>query len=79
MSSVAEKVGKRRSAGSDPRTIEARAKRALAVWEAADREVGALEIFPDGCIRILAPDAVGAVPSPRGGNSCDDLFGTESE
>lgn len=65
---------------NNPRTIEARARRLLSVWEQSGRGVGALEIAPDGTIRILATDSVAPVPSPTGGkNTCDDIFGTESD
>lgn len=65
---------------SNPRTLEARARRLLSVWEQSGRGVGALEITPDGTIRILATDSVAPITSPTGGeNSCDELFGTESD
>lgn len=64
----------------DPRSIEARARRLLSVWAASGRDVGAVEIAPDGTIRILAPEAVTPLPSRTGGNTCDDVFsGTKSE
>lgn len=65
---------------SDPRTIEARARRLLSVWEASGRGVGALEITADGTVRILAPDSAARLPSPpEGQNTCDTLFGTGSD
>jgi hypothetical protein len=64
----------------DPRSIEARVKRLLSTWAAAGQDVGAVEIAPDGTIRILAPDAVTPLRSKAGGNTCDDVFsGTKSE
>lgn len=65
---------------SNPRSIEARARRLLSVWAEAGQLVGALEIAPDGTIRILAPGAVTPLPSKSGGNTCDEkFFGTKSE
>lgn len=65
---------------TDPRSIEARARRLLSVWAEAGQHVGALEIAPDGTIRILAPDAVTPLPSKDGGNTCDEkFFGTGSD
>lgn len=63
----------------DPRTIEARVKRLLSTWTAAGRAVGAIEVRPDGTIRILAPEAVTDLPSRSEVNSCDAIFGTPSE
>lgn len=63
----------------DPRTIEARLKRLLSTWTEAGRDVGAVEVTPDGTIRILAPGAVAAIPCSSEANSCDDIFGTAPE
>lgn len=59
----------------DPRSIQARAARALDVWTEAGFDVGALEISPEGAIRILAPGSIPHVPSPKGGDECDEIFG----
>jgi hypothetical protein len=64
---------------ADPRSIEARARRLLSVWAEAGQNVGAIEIAPDGTIRILAPDAVTPLRSGSGENTCDDVFRTGSE
>jgi hypothetical protein len=58
----------------DPRAIEARLKRLLATWTAAGQTVGAVELRPDGTIRILAPEAVTDLPLRAGGNTCDAAF-----
>lgn len=63
----------------NPRTVEARLKRLLSTWTEAGQDVGAVEVAPDGTIRILAPHAVPALPSRAEANSCDDIFGTGSE
>lgn len=63
----------------NPRSIEARARRLLSIWAEAGQGVGALEIAPDGTIRILAPEAVTPLPSQPEANSCDDIFDTGSE
>lgn len=63
----------------NPRTVEARLKRLLSTWAAAGQDVGAVEVTPDGTIRIIAPGAVPTLPSQSEANSCDAIFGTGSE
>lgn len=56
------------------RPTEALIARALRAWRAAGLEVGAIEVAPDGTVRILASPPASAQP-PAGGNSCDGRFG----
>lgn len=59
-------------------TTEALIRRALSACKAEGLAVGAVEVSPDGTVRILAPSAAAALASARGGqegNTCDGLFG----
>ena len=57
------------------RTTDTLIKSTVAAFEAAGLTVGAVEVLPGGRVRVLAIDAVGSLPSPKGENTCDDLFG----
>lgn len=46
-----------------PRATEATIARALRVWRAQGLTVGAVEVCPDGTVRIIAPQSVQAVAS----------------
>lgn len=59
------------------RPTEALIERSLRAWQACGLPVGAVEVRPDGSIRILAVAPDTALPSRTGGNSCDDLFRAE--
>ena len=49
-------------------------ERALAAWKAQGLTVGAVDVRPDGSIRISAATPPEALQSPQGGNSCDDIL-----
>jgi hypothetical protein len=61
------------------RTTERLIKNAIDAWQACGLDVGAVEVLPGGGVRILAPSAVRPLPSPAGRNTCDALFGEESD
>lgn len=57
------------------RTTEALIKNAVEAFQATGLTVGAVEVMPGGRVRVLALDAIAALPSPEGKNTCDDIFG----
>ena len=61
------------------RTTERLIRSAISAFQATGLDVGAVEVLPGGGVRILAPAAVRPLPSPAGRNTCDALFGEESD
>ena len=61
------------------RTTERLIKNAITAFQATGLDVGAVEVIPGGGVRILAPGAVRPLPSQSGRNTCDELFGEESD
>jgi hypothetical protein len=61
------------------RTTERLIKNAIDAWQACGLDVGAVEVLPGGGVRILAPASVRPLPSSAGRNTCDALFGEESD
>ncbi len=61
------------------RTTERLIRCAIGAFKSTGLDVGAVEVLPGGGVRILAPSAVRPLPSPDGRNTCDALFGEESD
>lgn len=63
------------------RTTSALIRRAVDACREAGVEVGAIEVRPGGVVRILAPHVVADNPAEaqEGENTCDALFGAESD
>ena len=61
------------------RTTSALIRSAITAAQESGFAIGAVEVRKGGFVRILARDAVTALPSPeKGENTCDGLFGEES-
>lgn len=55
-------------------------KRALEAWLECGLPVGGVHVAPDGSVKILAPGEAEGVPSRIvEGNSCDAIFGVQSD
>jgi hypothetical protein len=63
------------------RTTAALVKNAIEGAQRAGIAIGAVEVLPGGGVRILPPETVvgNAVQAQDGGNTCDEIFGRESD
>ena len=64
---------------SQTRTTSALIRNAIEACQAAGFPVGAIEVMQGGGVRILPIGANLSQPTPKEGNSCDNLFKRESD
>ena len=60
------------------RTTSALIRNAIEAAQAAGMVVGAVRVFPGGQVEIIAANGQNIVDPPKGGISCDELFGAKS-
>lgn len=60
------------------RTTSALIRNAIAAAQAAGMVVGAVRVSPGGQVEIIAANGQNVIASPKGGDSCDDIFGAKS-